>query len=568
MNSDSSKASFIGFHASSISQLIHGLGFTKALIFYLLPIYYLLTVVNAVIEGIGMLLLVSIFTGFSAGAGNSSIPNYVVQIVDTVGGTVEFPKVVFFLVAVLGINLIVRSSLLVFDAVLNAKLRRRLQETVFRRFLLGRWSHMRSFRVGDAVGTNTQEAATVAKYLSSAVSAVYFVLSSAVMLVMAIATSLQITLFLGLIVLPFVALMQKTFSIQASLSKKAALLRNNFSADITDRFNGLLQVHVDNNYAYHIDQGIRSQERLIRLDVLTGFCQAVIGSFNLLLPFFAMVGFSIWLYFAGRDYNPNLALIASVGILGLKAASQLNGAIASLGNLSRLSGSLYPVLSALNTPPFHATELIPESVTSVRCNNLGYSYGNHKVIDGATFSAVKGEPLLLSGRSGKGKTTITNLIAGLYLPDSGSVIYRGASGKEYPSDQYRARIGFVTQDIYLFGGSLRSNLVAGRDYTDEEIWSVLDQVEASDFVRRLGGLDTDTAEAGRSLSGGQRRRLGIARVLLSGCDILIFDEVTSGLDKVNKDAVTALIERLSRTKVVVIISHEEIQLPQKIVFHV
>jgi ABC-type bacteriocin/lantibiotic exporter with double-glycine peptidase domain len=269
------------------------------------------------------------------------------------------------------------------------------------------------------------------------------------------------------------------------------------------------------------------------------------------------------MFYSGSGHKFNFALIASVGILGMKAIGQLNGAVTLLGTLSRLSGSLYPVLNALNTPPFHATKLINEQVTSVNCNNLSYGYGSHKVIDGATFSAVKGVPLLLSGRSGKGKTTLTNLIANLYLPDSGSVNYQGASGQEYPSNQYRALVGFVTQDIYLFSGSLRSNLTAGRDYTDEKIWSVLDQVEASDFVRSMGGLDMDTVEAGRSLSGGQRRRLGIARVLIPGCDILIFDEVTAGLDKINKDAVIRLIEKIARSKVVVVISHEDLSLSQK-----
>ena len=99
------KSNFVSFHATSISQLIHGMGINKVLIFYLLPIYYLLTVFNALIDGVGILLLVNLFTGSSAGTGNSPLPNYILQVVNTMGGTVEFPNIIYLLVIVFGINL-------------------------------------------------------------------------------------------------------------------------------------------------------------------------------------------------------------------------------------------------------------------------------------------------------------------------------------------------------------------------------------------------------------------------------------------------------------------------------
>ncbi len=563
MKSKNTKPGSIRFHLSSIGQLIHALGFDKKLSFYILPIYYLLTVINAVIEATSMLLLVSLFTSASGDIGDTALPSYIVKIIDILGVSFKFPDFVYFLVIVFGINLITRLSLIAFEGVLDVKLRRRLQETVFRRLLLGEWSQVRGFRIGTAVGTNTQESMVVAKYLSSAMKSINCGLSTSVVLVIALTTSIQTTIYLGLSVLPFVFLMKKTFSIQSGLSKESAQLRNSFSADITDRFNGFLQVHVDHNYEYHYKQGIKSQESLMRLDVLIAYCQAITGSFNILLPFFALLSFAFWLFFTETSYSPDFSLIASVGILGVKAAGQLNGLVAMLGNLSRLSGSLHPVLNALNTVPVKDVQLIGEEVTSIFCNNVSYSYGSKKVIDEATFNTVKGVPLILKGRSGKGKTTLANLISGIDFPDSGTVFYQGVSGQKYPSNQYRAHVGFVTQDIYLFGGNLRSNLVADGKYSDEDLWSVLDLVEASDFVRSLGGLDMNIAEAGRSLSGGQRRRLGIARALVSGCDILILDEITSGLDKKNKDSVFRLIDKLSKSKVVVMISHEDLPLTQK-----
>ena len=193
-------------------------------------------------------------------------------------------------------------------------------------------------------------------------------------------------------------------------------------------------------------------------------------------------------------------------------------------------------------------------------NNLSYAYSGNTVIDGISCVVERGVPLLLGGRSGKGKTTLANLISGLYFPDKGEVLYIGESGKEFVSINYRAKVGFVTQDIYLFQGSLRENLTSGRNCTDEQIWATLEQVDAIDFVRSMGGLDVESTEAGRSLSGGQRRRLGIARVLLSGSDILIFDEVIAGLDEINKSAVLKVIERLGKSYIVVMISHEKLSL--------
>ena len=563
MKRKSNNNNFISFHTSSIFQLMKAIKLNTKLFFYFLPIYYLVTIINAILASILVILVVSVFTESSTGINNSSLANFIYQLIDDVGGSPQFPNIMYILIIIVGANLFLRFSLLVFDGVLNAIIRRRLQERIFTQVLHGKWSHMRDFRVGNVVGTNTQEALNVTKYLMTALSAIYFLLTSLVMIIMAMITSIQNTFILVICSIPFIFLIQKIFSIQSNLSKESALLRNKFSADITDRFNGLLQIHVENNYDYHIKRGTKVQARLVKVDILIGFCQAVIGSFKPLFAFIALSCFLIWMFFLSDDFLPNLALLASVGALGMGAAGQLNAAIAALGSLSRLSGSLYPVLTALRTPASHNTRLIDEKVVGINCKNLTYSYGNNNVINRVSLIVSKGLPLILSGRSGKGKTTLSNIIAGLYLPDNGNVKYIGVSGQEYLSNQYSAKIGFVTQDIYFFGESLRSNLVAGQNYTDDEIWSALEQVEAAEFVRNLGGLDIDTSESGRSLSGGQRRRLGIARVLISGSDILIFDEVTSGLDEINKKAVVSLINKLSKDKVIVIISHEELELAIK-----
>jgi ABC-type transport system involved in cytochrome bd biosynthesis fused ATPase/permease subunit len=558
----------IRFHVSKINELLNSLKLDKKLVAGILSLYYFVTVANAFLEGVGMILIVNIFAGDVEATSQNELLAYITSFVESQGVDIQFPGIVPFLVGLFGVNLVTRFSLLACDGAFIAILRRKIQERIFEGYILGDWSHMRNFRVGDAVGTNTQEAMLIAKYLTSSIAAIYFILSALIVSAMAMAASLKVSFMFLITALPLMLLTKKVFGAQAKLSKRSAEQRNRFSSDITDQFNGLLQIHVDGNYEFHLQQGLRAQIPLFRLEILVGICQSVIGTFGLLLPFLALTGLSVWLNIMGSDHLPNIALMASVGILGLRVISQLTNAVASLGNLSRLSGGIYPVLNALSVPAAPIRQPIEEQIVRIQIDKVSYAYYGNTVIDGVTCVVEKGVPLLLSGRSGKGKTTLANLISGLYFPDKGEVLYIGESGKEYASTSYRAKIGFVTQDIYLFQGSLRVNLVAGRECTEEQIWATLEQVDAVDFVRSMGGLDVETAEAGRSLSGGERRRLGLARVLLSGSNILIFDEVTAGLDQANKAAVLNVIERLSETYIVVMISHEKLSLSRSTSFAV
>jgi ABC-type multidrug transport system fused ATPase/permease subunit len=515
-----------------------------------------------------MLLLVNIFVGSSVIKGDNLLSEKIIDFINILGFNSQLPGVIPLVTLLLSINFITRFSLLTFDGTLSALLRRRIQETIFKKFLHGDWSHMRNFRIGDTVGTNTQECLIVSKYLTSIMQAIYSILSALTMISLAFFASSKTTLFLGLITLPLIYLMQKMVGITASFSKACAALRNEFSSNITDRFNGLLQVHVDDNYDYHISQGLKAQDQLTRLEVKASISQAVVGSFSLLLPITAVLAFYIWSLFASENSSLNLALVASVSALGLRAASQLNGAISQAGNIARLSGSLYPVIAALNVPPIPTKQKISEPIACIEVDKVSYSYDKNMVIEDLTLIAEQGVPLLLQGPSGKGKTTLANLMAGLYCPNTGRIMYVGVNGKKYNSVDYRPRVGFVTQDIYFFRGSLRKNLTAGRERTDQEIWSALDQVDASEFVKTMGGLGSESTEAGRSLSGGQLRRLGIARVLLSDKNILIFDEATAGLDSKNKTAILDVVERLSKSYIVVIISHEKLSIPGQVFFSV
>lgn len=553
-------------HLAHTRRLVRSLGVPSLVVIGSLSAYYSLTIFSAILDGVGTILLASLFTSGGIQA-TLDLPGFLKRFIDVVGIGANLQDMLPVLIGIYLVNLLVRSGLLAFDGWVAATLRRHLQETIFRHYLFGDWAHMRNFSVGNAAGTATQEAMIIAKYLTSVVSMGYFLMSAAVITVLAAFTSLKIFFAFFLIATPLVFGMRGVIARQSKLSRHSAELRNSFSADITDCFNGLLQIHVESRPDFYIAKGLRVQHELTRVEILIGYCQAVLGSFNLLLPLVGLVVLMMWLSFFHFQEPVSMTVVASVGILGMRLANQFNGVVAAAGNLSRLSGSLSPVFQALELPLVRPTALIAERVASVQVKGVSYAYENAVVLKDVTLTAQRGIPVVLIGRSGRGKTTLANLVAGLYVPLAGEICYVGeVTGDRYPSNSHHARVGYVTQDIYLFKGTLRDNLLAGRSIDDAAVWEILEKVGAAKFVQKLGGLDAESTEAGRSLSGGQRRRLGIARVLLSDCDVLVLDEITGGLDQQNRQAVLELVASLAPTHIILLISHEEVHLPRQIVY--
>ncbi len=194
----------------------------------------------------------------------------------------------------------------------------------------------------------------------------------------------------------------------------------------------------------------------------------------------------------------------------------------------------------------------------VRFEHVGFSYdGEHPILRDISFELRSGDCVAIVGPSGSGKSTIVNLIPRLWDVSSGRVFFDGQDVRDLTLSSLRAEIGVVTQETYLFNGSIRDNLLYARpDATEEDMLNACRQANILDFIQRQPeGLDTMVGNRGLKLSGGEKQRISIARALLKDPALLIFDEATSALDSISEAAIQKAINPLIEQRTSILIAH-------------
>jgi subfamily B ATP-binding cassette protein MsbA len=193
----------------------------------------------------------------------------------------------------------------------------------------------------------------------------------------------------------------------------------------------------------------------------------------------------------------------------------------------------------------------------IRFSKVCFSYGREPVLRDVSLDVRAGEVVAFVGPTGAGKTTLADLLLRFYDPDSGSIEIDGVDLRRIERASLLAQIAVVTQEPFLFAGSIRENLRYGRPgATEAEIEAAARAAHVEEFIETLpGGYETDVGDAGVMLSGGQRQRITIGRAILKNPAILIFDEATSALDAKSERYVRAAIESLLTGRTVFIIAH-------------
>jgi ATP-binding cassette, subfamily B, bacterial len=195
----------------------------------------------------------------------------------------------------------------------------------------------------------------------------------------------------------------------------------------------------------------------------------------------------------------------------------------------------------------------------VAFENVSFTYPgtDSPALNSVNLTVRAGQTVALVGPSGAGKTTLSNLVARFYDPDSGRVTLDGRDLRAYDVESFRSLLGVVEQDVFLFDGTIRQNIAyARRDATVEEVRAAAEAANASEFIDRMtDGMQTVIGERGVRLSGGQRQRLAIARAILADPKVLILDEATSNLDTDSERLIQQSLGELMRGRTSFVIAH-------------
>ncbi len=234
-----------------------------------------------------------------------------------------------------------------------------------------------------------------------------------------------------------------------------------------------------------------------------------------------------------------------------KGWTQLMDALPSAERFFELLDEPPGILDAPDAVRLHGVQ------RGIRISKVSFSYGREPVLRDVSLDVQPGEVVALVGRTGAGKTTLADLLLRLHDPESGSIEIDGVDLRRIQRDSLLDHIAVVTQEPFLFPGTIRDNIRYGRPGApDEDVERAARAAHVDEFVQTLPqGFDTEVGDAGVKLSGGQRQRITIARAILKNPSILVFDEATSSLDAKSERYVQEAIDRLLGGRTVFVIAH-------------
>ncbi|MDM5319205.1 ABC transporter ATP-binding protein [Bacillus altitudinis] len=335
-----------------------------------------------------------------------------------------------------------------------------------------------------------------------------------------------------------------------------------FHARVENNVSGIRVVKAFGNETHEVDRFIEHNEQFKQTKLTTYKMMALHASISHLLmkgvTIFGLVCGTWFVMQKNMTYGEFISFVLLSGIF-LGPIQQINSVIETypkgVAGFKRFVSLLDQAPDEKDVPDAIHVDGLKGEITF---HDVSFGYEKDSLIlEHINLKIKQGETVAIVGPSGAGKSTLCSLLPRFYEWQSGTITIDGIDSRQMKLSSLRQQIGIVQQDVYLFNGSIRENILYGKlDATEDEIWQAVSKAELKELVESLPeGLETMIGERGVKLSGGQKQRVSIARIFLKNPPILILDEATSSLDTETEASIQRSLEELSEGRTTLVIAH-------------
>jgi len=335
-----------------------------------------------------------------------------------------------------------------------------------------------------------------------------------------------------------------------------------FQQALIETLDGIQQIRASNREQHYLKRVVSRAQQLKENMIAFGWKS---DAANRLSFFIFLMGFEVFrglsmvvVLFSGLSIGEMFAVYAYLWFM-MGPVQEILGIQYSYYSANAAMERINKLLAMQREPQYQHSKnpFIEKHTVGLSVENISFSYGEGlAVLDGVSLSIAEGEKVALVGASGGGKSTLVQIILGLYPADSGELYFDGVNLKDIGLDIVRENVATVLQHPAMFNDSVRENLCLGRALKDDDIWQALDIAQMQDVVKNMPQqLDSIIGRSGIRLSGGQRQRLAIARMILADPKVVILDEATSSLDTETEALLHDAMHEFLQHRTTLIIAH-------------